>query len=38
MQSEEDQNALARLKGAQKLVACRYCKGDHWSKQCPYKV
>ena len=38
MQSEDDQNALARLKGAQKLVSCRYCKGDHWSKQCPYKV
>jgi translation initiation factor 3 subunit G len=37
MQPEEENNPLAKLKQGQKLVSCRYCKGDHWSKQCPHK-
>lgn len=28
---------MARLKGQQKLVSCRICKGDHWTTKCPYK-
>ena len=34
---QSDNNPLAKLKQGQKLVTCRYCKGDHWSKQCPHK-
>lgn len=33
----DDGDPLARLKGQQRLVSCRYCKGDHWSKECPHK-
>jgi len=33
----DEQDPLARLKGQQRLVSCRYCKGDHWSKECPHK-
>jgi len=36
--AEEDKSdPLSRLKGQSKLVSCRYCKGDHWSKECPHK-
>jgi len=36
-EKSDDQDPLARLKGQQRLVSCRYCKGDHWSKECPHK-
>ena len=26
------------LKGVKGIVKCRYCKEDHWTTQCPYKV
>ena len=34
---DDESNPLAKLKTGAKLVSCRYCKGDHWSKQCPHK-
>jgi len=34
---DTERDPLEKLKQQQKLVTCRYCKGDHWSKQCPYK-
>lgn len=34
---EADDSVFGKLKQGAKLVSCRYCKGDHWSKQCPHK-
>ncbi|XP_064649207.1 eukaryotic translation initiation factor 3 subunit G-like isoform X2 [Lineus longissimus] len=34
--TEQDDDPLAKLKG-QKIVACRICRGDHWTTKCPYK-
>lgn len=36
-QKDDSSDPLEKLKMQQKLVTCRYCKGDHWSKQCPHK-
>jgi len=36
-EADAEKDPLARLKGQQRLVSCRYCKGDHWSKECPHK-
>lgn len=34
-----EKDPLEKLKaaGTGKMVSCRYCKGDHWSKECPHK-
>lgn len=32
-----EKDPLEKLKMSGKMVACRYCKGDHWSKECPHK-
>jgi translation initiation factor 3 subunit G len=34
--TEQVEDPLAKLKG-QKIVACRICRGDHWTTKCPYK-
>ncbi|XP_008939734.1 PREDICTED: eukaryotic translation initiation factor 3 subunit G, partial [Merops nubicus] len=33
---QEEEDPMNKLKG-QKIVACRICKGDHWTTRCPYK-
>lgn len=37
LKSTEEEDPLAKLKGSQKLVSCRICKGEHWTTRCPYK-
>ena len=34
---QQDDDPLKKLGTHQKMVSCRYCKGDHWSTKCPYK-
>ena len=34
---QQDDDPLRKLGASQKMVSCRFCKGDHWSSKCPYK-
>lgn len=34
---QQDDDPLKKLAATNKMVSCRYCKGDHWSSKCPYK-
>ncbi|XP_067932567.1 eukaryotic translation initiation factor 3 subunit G-like [Watersipora subatra] len=36
-EAESETDPLAALKGQQKMVQCRICKGEHWTTKCPYK-
>jgi len=35
--AEKDPLEKLKAAGTGKMVSCRYCKGDHWSKECPHK-
>lgn len=37
LEQQDDNDPLKKLGAHQKMVSCRYCKGDHWSTKCPYK-
>ena len=37
-EKEQEQSSLDKLKGVKGVVKCRFCKEDHWTTQCPYKV
>ena len=34
---QQDDDPLKKLAATNKMVSCRYCKGEHWSSKCPYK-
>ncbi|KAL5483702.1 hypothetical protein EMCRGX_G020109 [Ephydatia muelleri] len=34
---QPDDELVKKLAGQQRMVSCRYCKGDHWTLKCPYK-
>ena len=37
-EKDENDDLKAKLKEQNKgQIKCRYCKGDHWTTQCPYK-
>ena len=38
-EKDENDDMRAKLKeqGKGQLLKCRFCKGDHWTSQCPYK-
>lgn len=37
-EKDENDDVRAKLKEQNKgQIKCRYCKGDHWTTQCPYK-
>ncbi|KAF0299930.1 Eukaryotic translation initiation factor 3 subunit G [Amphibalanus amphitrite] len=33
----DDMRAKLKEQGKGQLLKCRFCKGDHWTSQCPYK-
>ena len=33
----DEMRAKLKEQGKGQLLKCRFCKGDHWTSQCPYK-